>query len=169
VNWFVSAVYPDVPSAREVADDLVRHGFPPERISVLAKEEHREALTEERDDASGHRAREGAAAGGVIGAIAGGLVGLASLGVPGGIVVGGPIAAFLGGATVGAAGAGLLGALIGLGLPEEEARTCEQCVRDGGVLVAVALDSPDKAADAEALLCRGHPCTRAHVGSFGSC
>lgn len=166
MNWFVSAVYPDVAAAREVAADLVRNGFPADRISVLAKSEHREALS--HDAPSGTRAREGAAAGSVIGAIAGGLVGLASLGVPGGIVVAGPIAAFLGGATVGAAGAGLLGALIGLGLPEDHAKACDACVRDGGVLVAVALDSPEKAPEVEDLLCRAHPCTRARVGRLGS-
>ena len=52
----------------------------------------------------------------------------------------GPLAAALTGAAVGAAGGGLLGALTGLGVPEDEARWYEAEVGRGGTLVTVRAD-----------------------------
>lgn len=51
--------------------------------------------------------------------------------------------AMLAGAGVGGAVGGLTGALIGLGIPEYEAKRYEGQVKDGGILLSVHCDSDD--------------------------
>jgi hypothetical protein len=88
------------------------------------------------------KAPEGAATGGtiggVIGAIAAGLVATGVVAVPGlGLVAAGPILATLAGLGAGAAAGGVTGALIGLGIPEHEAKFYNQQIGQGGILVGV--------------------------------
>jgi uncharacterized membrane protein len=52
--------------------------------------------------------------------------------------------AALGGAAVGAAAGGLTGALVGLGIPEYEAKRYEGKVRSGGILISVHTDDSDQ-------------------------
>jgi uncharacterized protein (TIGR02271 family) len=80
-----------------------------------------------------------AVAGGAIGGLAGLLLGLGAFAIPGvGPIIGaGPLAAALTGAAIGAAGGGLLGALVGWGIPETEAGYYAEGVNRGGTLVAV--------------------------------
>lgn len=159
MKHLVSAIFPDVASAHRAADELVDSGLPKDRLSVLTKEEHRDTLA---GASAGERnlidrnAGRGAVAGGAIGAVAGSIVALISLGIPGGFIVAGPIVAALGGAALGAGGASLVGALIGVGIPEKEARTYEQQVHQGRILVCV-----DAADEAEAYLAR-HVLERMH-------
>jgi hypothetical protein len=83
-------------------------------------------------------AATGATIGGVIGAIAAGLVALGIIAVPGlGLVAAGPIVAALAGMGAGAAAGGLTGALIGLGIPEHEAKFYNEEIEKGGILVGV--------------------------------
>ena len=73
----------------------------------------------------GTEAASGAAAGAVSGGILGGVIGaVASLLIPGfgAVIAGGILTATIGGVVIGAAAGGLFGVLIGLGVPEEEAR-----------------------------------------------
>ena len=85
---------------------------------------------------------EGATAGAVSGAGVGALIGLALVGssivLPGlgTILIGGPLAAALAGAGIGAASGGLLGALIGVGIPEEDAEHYAGGLERGGILVS---------------------------------
>jgi len=94
---------------------------------------------------------EGAAAGALSGAGVGALIGLALVGshllLPGigPVVVGGPLAAGLTGAGIGAASGGLIGALIGAGIPEEDARDYSRRIEAGHILVSVQV--PDADAD----------------------
>jgi len=92
------------------------------------------------------KAPEGATAGAATGAILGGtlgwLAGIGALAIPGigPFIAAGPIMAALAGAgAVGAAGA-VTGSLIGMGIPEFEAKRYEGRVKDGGILLSVHCD-----------------------------
>jgi hypothetical protein len=58
----------------------------------------------------------------------------------------GPIAAALTGGVVGAAGGGLLGALIGAGIPEEQAQRYERGIREGNIVMGVTPRNEEDAA-----------------------
>lgn len=81
----------------------------------------------------------GASTGGLIGAGLGWIAGMGALALPGigPLVAAGPILAALSGAAVGAAMGGLAGALIGIGIPEFEAKLYEGKVKAGAILIAV--------------------------------
>jgi len=67
------------------------------------------------------------------------MVGIGALAIPGlGVfIAAGPIMAALAGAAGGAAAGGLTGALIGMGIPEYEAKRYEGKVKDGNILLSV--------------------------------
>jgi uncharacterized membrane protein len=74
------------------------------------------------------------------------------LAVPGlGLVAAGPIVATLAGLGAGAAAGGLTGALLGLGLPEHEAKFYNEQIEQGGILVGVYTHD-DRAAQARKTL-----------------
>jgi stress response protein YsnF len=163
----VVAIYDSRSDARKAVEALNKAGFKSDNISLLsndaAKEEkfapyregtthhdhHREHHGEHHDDHEG--AKKGAAAGGVLGGIAGLLVGLGTLAIPGigAAVVAGPIASTLIGAGVGAVAGGLVGALMDLGVPEEEAHVYSEAVRRGSTLIALTVPAEklDRATD----------------------
>ena len=94
--------------------------------------------------------------GGVLGGVAGWLVGIGSLAIPGlgPFIAAGPIMAALGGAAVGAAAGGFTGALVGMGIPEYEAKRYEGRVRDGNILISVHADDRDRVARAKEIMQR---------------
>jgi hypothetical protein len=75
----------------------------------------------------------------VLGGVGGLLVGLGVLAIPGigPVLAAGPLATTLLGAGVGAAAGGLIGSLIDLGIPEEEAKYYAEGLRRGGAVVTV--------------------------------
>lgn len=89
------------------------------------------------------KAPEGATAGATTGAVLGGalgwLAGIGTLAIPGigPFVAAGPILAGLAGAGIGGAVGGIAGALVGMGIPEYEAKRFESAVKDGGILLSV--------------------------------
>lgn len=103
----------------------------------------------------GTKAPEGAATGAGSGAVLGGalgwLAGIGALAIPGvgPFVAAGPIAAALSGAAVGGAVGGITGALIGMGIPEYEAKRYEGKVREGGILISVHTEDAEEARLAE--------------------
>ena len=122
-------------------NQLLGAGFADNDISVLFPD----------SDATRHFAHEqhtkvpeGAAAGAgggvVIGGALGWLAGIGALVVPGAgpFIAAGPIMAALAGA--GAAAGGLTGALIGMGMPEYEARQYEEKMKGGNILISVHTD-----------------------------
>jgi hypothetical protein len=86
-----------------------------------------------------YRRRDGGA---VLGGALGWLAGIGALAIPGlgPFIAAGPIMAALAGAGVGGAVGGLAGALIGMGIPEYEAKRYEGRVKDGGILLSVHCD-----------------------------
>src|SRR6202044_3463273 len=84
-----------------------------------------------------------AGAGGALGGTVGLLAGIGALAIPGvgPFIAAGPLLAALSGAAAGAAVGGLGGALVGLGIPEIEAKTYEGKIRGGNILIAVHTDN----------------------------
>ena len=81
----------------------------------------------------------------VLGGAMGWLIGVGALAIPGlgPFIAAGPIMAALAGAGLGGAVGGLAGALIGMGIPEYEAKRYEGRVKDGGILLSVHCDSSE--------------------------
>src|ERR1700693_6181762 len=129
------------------ADTLVRSGFASSDISVLMPENlgSKEIGTEKAT-----KAPEGAAAGASTGAVLGGVLGLlagiGALAIPGvgPLIAAGPIIAGLAGLGVGGAVGGFTGALIGMGIPEYEAKRYEGRIKNGGILLSAHCDTSDE-------------------------
>ncbi len=136
----VVAVFPTRERAEQAVAELVRAGFRTDQVGLVAKDAG--GKTVRTDAAGGTNAAEGAAIGAAAGAGIGGLVGLGVL--TGVIPVLGPVMALgtlgtiLANAAGGAALAGLAGALVGWGIPEEDAKYYEGEVQAGRYLVTVA-------------------------------
>ena len=126
--------------ASSIVDRLKAAGFQADDISVLApdKDGTREFAVDNET-----KAPEGAAAGAGTGALLGGglgwLAGIGALAIPGvgPLIAAGPIMAALTGAAVGGSLGGLTGALIGLGIPEYEAKKYEGKIQGGHCLISV--------------------------------
>jgi len=145
-NTAAFGIYRDQTSVSEAVDALKHAGFRNTDISVLFPEN-----TGSKD--FGHekhtKAPEGAVAGASSGAIIGGalgwLAGIGALAIPGigPFVAAGPIVAMVSGIGVGGTVGGLTGALIGVGIPEYEAKRYEGRIRNGGILLSVHCDNSD--------------------------
>lgn len=128
------------PQAADVVERLKAAGFSNNDISVLMPNQ-----TGTKDFAINNqtKAPEGAATGAGAGAVLGGalgwLTGIGALAIPGvgPLIAAGPIMAALSGAAVGGALGGLTGALIGMGIPEYEAKKYEGKLKGGSVLISV--------------------------------
>jgi len=133
--------------AATIVDRLKEEEFSNNDISALFPDK-----TGTRDFAveKGTKAPEGAATGAGSGALLGGalgwLAGIGALAIPGvgPFVAAGPIAAALGGAAVGGAVGGITGSLIGLGIPEYEAKRYEGKIKEGGILISVHTDDSEE-------------------------
>ena len=96
------------------------------------------------------KAPEGTAAGATSGAVIGGalgwLVGIGALAIPGlgPFIAAGPIMTALAGVGVGGAVSGFTGALVGLGIPEYEAKRYEGRLQKGGILISVHCESSEE-------------------------
>jgi len=129
--------------AEEIVAALKSSGFTNNDISALLPDKRGT-----KDFAHEHntKAPEGATAGGVaglgVGAAVGWLAGIGSLAIPGvgPFIAAGPIMAALGGAAVGTAAGGVIGALVGMGIPEFEAKRYDAKIREGNILISVHTD-----------------------------
>ena len=83
---------------------------------------------------------------------AGRLVGIGALAIPGlgPFIAAGPIMAA--GAGVGGAVGGVTGALVGMGIPEYEAKRYEGRIKNGGILLSAHSDSSDWTSKAKTIL-----------------
>src|ERR1700739_4381302 len=152
----VFGIYSSRVAVENATDSLVKAGFPTSDISVLLPESlggPKEMGTEKAT-----KAPEGAAAGvttgGVIGGTLGLLAGVGLLAIPGlgPFIAAGPIMAGLAGLGGGAAVGGVTGALIGMGIPEFEAKRYEGRLQKGGILLSVHCDTSDEIKRAKDLL-----------------
>ena len=74
------------------------------------------------------------------------LVGVGSLAIPGvgPFIAAGPIMAALSGAAIVGTAGGLIGALVGMGIPEYEAKRYEARLREGRILISVHSEDRDQ-------------------------
>jgi hypothetical protein len=95
----------------------------------------------------------GAAIGGALGAIALGLTATGLLAAPAvGLYAAGQWLAMLAGFGAGALGGGLIGGLVGLGIPEHEAELYRGEIEKGGILLGVFASDDEKAKESHQLL-----------------
>src|SRR5262245_22283076 len=134
----VLAVFQTRESAEDAIRELQKAGFAGNAIGMISRNEKGKVVTEKAGETM---AEEGLAAGAMIGAGAGTAVGLGVLAgtipVIGPVLAVGTLGTILLNAAAGAAVMGLVGALIGLGIPEEDAKYYESEVRGGRYLVTV--------------------------------
>jgi hypothetical protein len=134
----VVGVFANSAHAQEAVREFKRIGVREDQIGVIAR--HDEGAAADTDD-EGTMASEGAAEGAATGAGVGALwaQGIAAGALPaiGPIIAGGILASVLASAAGGAVAVGIIGALIGLGIPESDAQYYEGEVRSGRTLVTV--------------------------------
>ncbi|HEY2895187.1 MAG TPA: hypothetical protein VGJ16_13265 [Pirellulales bacterium] len=141
--------------AVRIANRLRNAGFSPGDISILAPDR---SGTRDLGHDNATKAPEGATAGGGAGAILGGalgwLAGIGALAIPGlgPLIAAGPILATLSGVAIGGAVGGMTGALVGMGIPEYEARQFESKLREGNILMCTHVDDSEEAARVRQIL-----------------
>ena len=133
--------------AAAIVEKLRSAGFSDNDISVLFpdKESTRD-FAHKKETKMPEGATIGASTGGAVGGTIGLLAGIGALAIPGlgPFIAAGPIMAALSGGAIGAGVGGLTGALVGLGIPEYEAKRYEGKVKEGGILISVHSENSDE-------------------------
>jgi hypothetical protein len=139
MSKLITGIFSSSLAAEQATDELIQAGFSQDDVSLLMSD-----TTQGREFGvkKSTKAPEGAAAGatigGVLGAVAAGLAAVGTLTIPGlSLVAAGPVVAALSGLGAGAAAGGLTGALIGVGIPEHEAKLYRDEIERGGILLGV--------------------------------
>lgn len=147
----VIGVFQDRIAAEDAIRDLQDVGFQDNAIGMVARNDNGELVTER---AGATMVEEGFAVGVVLGAGVGALVGLGvaagTIPILGPVLAIGTLATVLLNAAAGATVAGLVGALVGSGIPEEDATIYEKELRGGRLLVIV--DADDREAEVRQIL-----------------
>ena len=137
--------FPTRQDAENALVELRDAGFDMDQISAIAQNPQGEMLAGDVEvKSSSARAKEGAETGIVMGAATGGILGLISslsvLAIPG-VGLATEVAVLLGnallGSGLGAAGGSLVGALIGWGIPEQDAIYYQELLSQGSYVVLV--------------------------------
>jgi len=145
-NTAAFGIYPTRMAAEAAVRSFQRAGYRPTDVSVLMPENiGNKDLVHEKNTKSPEGAATGAVSGAVLGGALGWLAGIGALAIPGvgPLIAAGPIVAALAGLGAGGAIGGITGGLVGLGIPEYEAKRYEGRVRSGGVLVSIHCDSSE--------------------------
>jgi Protein of unknown function (DUF2934) len=138
--------------ADAIVGKLRSAGFSDSDISVLFPDKgSTRDFAHKKETKMPEGATVGASAGGAIGGTIGLLAGIGALAIPGlgPFIAAGPIIAALSGGAIGAGVGGLTGALVGLGIPEYEAKRYEGKVKEGGILISVHSESSDETSRAK--------------------
>jgi hypothetical protein len=156
-NTAVYGIYRDTVALGGGLEALRAAGFRGTDISVLMPENvGTKDFVHKKDTKAPEGATTGVASGAVIGGALGWLAGIGALAIPGlgPFIAAGPIMGLLAGAGAGGAVGGVAGALIGMGIPEYEAKRYEGRVKSGGILLSVHCDSSEWVKRAKDLLDR---------------
>src|SRR5437764_7365894 len=122
-NTAVYGIFRSRDQAENAVDRLIAAGFRTEDVSVLLPENvGTKDFAHEKNTKAPEGATTGAVTGGIVGGTLGWLAGIGALAIPGvgPFIAAGPIMAALGGAAVVGGAGGIVGALVGLGIPEYE-------------------------------------------------
>lgn len=145
-NIAVYGIYRDTVALGGGLEALRAAGFRGTDISVLMPENMgTKDFVHKKDTKAPEGAATGVASGAVIGGALGWLAGIGALAIPGlgPFIAAGPIMGLLAGVGAGGAVGGVAGALIGMGIPEYEAKRYEGRVKSGGILLSVHCDSSE--------------------------
>lgn len=151
----VFGIYKTRAGAESAVDALKVAGFRNSDISVLMPStEGTQDFAHEKATKAPEGATTGAGTGAIVGGSLGWLAGIGALAIPGigPFVAAGPIMAAIAGAGVGGTLGGLTGALIGMGIPEYEAKRYEGFVKEGGILLSVHVDDSEWQTKAKEIL-----------------
>jgi hypothetical protein len=151
----VFALFRDEVALGRAVEALKVAGFRDSDISALLPDrESTSAFAHEKHTKAPEGAATGAVAGSVTGGAVGLLLGLGAIAIPGlgAFLAAGPLMGALAGAGVGGAVGTLTGALVGMGIPEYEAKRYESFITSGGSLVSVHADDRDWARKARSIL-----------------
>jgi hypothetical protein len=139
-NRMVTGLFRDRESAERAYGSLSERGYGRDDVNLLMSDDTRKKyFSDDEGTEFGTKAWEGAGKGAAIGGGVGATLGaIAAIGttlaLPGlGLLIAGPIAA------------ALVGALIGHGIPEEQAKHYEQGIREGGIVMGVQPRSDEDA------------------------
>jgi hypothetical protein len=133
--------------AEQIVDQLKNANFSNNDISVLFPDK---GTTRDFAHEKSTKAPEGAVVGAGTGVVLGGalgwIVGIGALAIPGvgPFIAAGPILAALSGAAVAGTALGIAGGLIGLGIPELEAKRYEGKLKEGNLLISVHTDNSEE-------------------------
>jgi hypothetical protein len=130
--------------ADQIVDQLKLANFSNNAISALfADKGTSHDFAHEKHTKAPEGAVTGAATGGVVVGALGWIAGIGALAIPGvgPFIAAGPIVAALSGVAIGAAIGGIAGGLIGLGIPEIEAKRYEGKIKEGNILISVHTDN----------------------------
>ncbi len=131
--------------AERIVDQLKTANFSSNDISALfADKSTSHDFAHEKHTKAPEGAVAGAGTGGIIGGALGWIAGIGALAIPGvgPFIAAGPIMAALGGVAIGATVGGIAGGLIGLGIPEIEAKRYEGKIKAGNILISVHTENP---------------------------
>ena len=134
--------------AESIVNELKVAGFSDNDISVLFPDKTgTKDFAHEQHTKAPEGAIAGAGTGGVVAGALGWLAGIGALAIPGigPFIAAGPIMAALSAAAVGAAVGGITGALIGMGIPEYEAKRYEGKIKEGNILISVHCETGQEA------------------------
>ena len=152
---FVTGLFRTRAAAEAAVYAIIKRGYTRDDISVLMSDatKNKEFAVQTRSHAADGMG-VGGAIGGTVGAV---LLAIAAVGtsiaIPGiGLVVAGPIAAALAGLGAGSATGGLIGLLIGTGIPEHRAKVYDTGLRGGGILLGVETKNSEDVDKLETLL-----------------
>lgn len=154
-NLVVYGIYPNQQAAEQAVLSLRNSGFRLADVSVLLSSP---GSTKEFSHVNGTKAPEGAVYGASSGVLAGGafglLAGIGAIAIPGvgPLIAAGPIMATLAGIGAGSVTGGVVGALVGAGFPEYEAKRFEGRIAKGGILLSVHADDSQWQEKAEKIL-----------------
>jgi len=154
-NTVVFGIFRNRGDVEYAIDTLKERNFRSSDVSVLMPNpEGSQELAHEKGTKAPEGATTGATSGAMLGGALGWLVGIGALAIPGigPFVAAGPIISALAGAGVGGALGGVTGALVGMGIPEYEAKRYESYMKDGGLLISVHADDGKWASRAKEIL-----------------
>ena len=142
----------NVAQTETIMQQLKNSGFSGNDISVLMADK-----SGTRDFAHEHNTKApegtvtGVGAGALVGGALGWLAGIGALAIPGlgPFIAAGPIMAALSGAAVVGTLGGVAGALIGMGIPEFEAKRFEGRIKSGSSLISIHCDDSDEVSRAK--------------------
>ncbi len=134
-DFIAVGIFQDAEQAKHAIDELKNAGYSENEIGFLAR-----ATTTRTEDNTLPSAETGAVEGGIIGGVLGAAAALLIPGF-GPAVAGGILLTTIGAAGIGALAGSLIGALISIGIPEEEAHHYQHELKKGRTIVTVKASS----------------------------